>query len=157
MDLLPYLLPLDTGLAVDSLTMDGERHRVLVELQAIASSCPCPSCQTSATRIHSHYSRTVADIPWANLVVRLHLHVRTFFCDNAACLRKIFTERIPVLVEPSARRTVRFAQQQQQMGLELGGTASTPAGALERRLPQRHDALAGDHGTWLHRQARHGF
>jgi len=22
---------------------------------------------------------------------------------------------------------------------------------------ERHDALAGDHGTWLHRQARHGF
>jgi len=34
--------------------------------------------------------------------------VRKFFCDNPACTRKIFTERLPGLVARSARRTLRL-------------------------------------------------
>lgn len=148
MDLLPYLLPLNTGLCVETLTIDGETHLVTVELLSTASSSTCPLCQTPAARIHSHYSRTLADLPWADLVVSLHLHVRKFFCDNAACPRKVFTERIPTLVAPSARRTVRLAQHQQQLVLALGGNPSARLSAdlrcgtsrttflrLVRRLP----------------------
>ena len=42
---------------------------------------------------------------WA---VRLELHVRRFFCPNKACLRQIFTERLPSVVAPYARRTIRL-------------------------------------------------
>ncbi len=133
MDLLPYLLPLGTSLRVENLTVDGDTQQVTVAVQAIAASCPCPSCQTPAMRIHSHYGRTVADLPWADRVVRLLLHVRKFFCDNATCPRKIFTERLPALVAPSARHTVRLTQQQQQLGLALGGNPSTHlSGKLDR-------------------------
>lgn len=121
MDLLPDLLPLGTSLRVLELVVDAAAQEVTVELAAIAVTCPCPSCQEPASRIHSHYQRTVADLPWAELVVRLHLDVRKFFCDNTACRRKVFTERLPTLVAPSARRTVRLAAQQQQIGLALGG------------------------------------
>lgn len=96
----------------------------MVELLANASSYACPVCQMPAERIHSHYGRTVADLPWADFVVSLHLHVRTFFCDNATCPRKIFTERLPTVVAPSARRSVRLAQHQQELGLALGGNPS---------------------------------
>jgi transposase len=100
MDLLPDLLPLGTSLRVLDLVVDAAAQEVTVELAAIAVTCPCPSCQEPATRIHTHYQRTVADLPWAKLMVRLHLHVRKFFCDNAACQRKVFTERLPRLVAP---------------------------------------------------------
>lgn len=70
-------------------------------------------------------------MPWANLVVRLSLRVRKFFCDNPACRRKIFTERLPTLVAPSARRTLRLMHQQQQIGLALGGN---PGAQLSREL-----------------------
>lgn len=124
MDLLPYLLPLNTDLSVETLTIHRETNQIMVEVQANASSCACPLCQTPAERVHSQYCRTVADLPWAELVVHLSLHVRKFFCDNAACVRKVFTERLPGLVAPWARRSVRLMQQQQHLGLALGGNPS---------------------------------
>src|SRR5215211_5889498 len=131
MELLPCLLPLGTSLRVNDLAVDAEAQAVTVELEAIAPSCLCPSCQQPAERIHSHYRRTVADLPWASLIVSLYLHVRKFFCDNVACPRKVFTERLPYLVAPWARRTVRLTQQQQQLGLALGGN---PSARLRREL-----------------------
>lgn len=116
MDLLPYLLPLGAGLHINNLAIDTDAHVARVELEATARSCPCPSCQQPAVRIHSHYQRTVADMPWGHLVVKLHLLVRTFFCDNSACHRKCFTERLPALVAPSARRTARLTHQHEQLG-----------------------------------------
>jgi transposase len=91
MDLLSSLLPLGTSFRVEDLAVDAPAQQVTVELQAIATSRPCPSRQMPAERIHSHYQRTVADLPWAELVVRLRLYVRTFFCDNAACRCKVFS------------------------------------------------------------------
>ncbi len=131
MDLLPYLLPLGTSFQVNQLRIESDGQTVTVELEAITPDSPCPSCRLPAERIHSHYQRTVADLPWADLVVRLHLLVRKFFCDNSACERRIFTERLPDLVAPSARRTLRLMQQQQQLGLALGGN---PGARLSREL-----------------------
>jgi transposase len=37
--------------------------------------------------------------------VRLHLRVRTWFCRNRACRRRIFTARLPTSAAPWARRT----------------------------------------------------
>lgn len=78
-------------------------------------------CHLPTARIHGFYRRTVADLPWASIVVRCSLLVRTFFCDAATCPRTIFTERLPNLVAPWARRTLHLTKQQQQLGLALGG------------------------------------
>ena len=68
-------------------------------------SAPCPLCATPAWRIHSDYGRTLADLPWAQYRVRLQLRVRKWFCRNRACGRRIFTERLPTIAAPWARRT----------------------------------------------------
>lgn len=141
MDLLPYLLPLDTSFRVTGLVIDADTHEVVVELDAIAADCPCPCCHQLAERVHSHYWRSIVDLPWAALLVHLHLHVRTFFCDNSACPRKIFTERLPTLVAPSAKRTLRLAQQQQQLGLALGGNPSVRVSAELDRGASRNTLL----------------
>ena len=141
MDLLPHLLPLHASLRVESLTVDAAKKRVLVELQSIASLSPCPLCSTPAHRVHSHYMRTVADLPWADLGVCLQLQVRKFFCDNPACTRKIFTERLPTLVAPSAHRSVRLMRQQQHVGLALGGSAATRLGTKMDRGTSRNTIL----------------
>src|SRR6266540_5493395 len=98
MDLLPHLLPLGAELCITSLAVDDDAKQVTVDLQAVAPICPCPVCQAPARRTHSRYTRTVADLPWADRVVCLHLHVRKFFCDNPTCAQRIFTERLPALV-----------------------------------------------------------
>jgi transposase len=55
--------------------------------------------------------------------VRLQLRVRKFFCDQPACPRQIFTERLPTVAAPWARRTLRLAQLLFAYGIALGGEA----------------------------------
>jgi transposase len=58
-----------------------------------------------------------------NCAVHLQLHVRRFFCPNAECERQIFTERLPSVVEPYARRTTRLTDVFTLIGFALGGEA----------------------------------
>jgi transposase len=141
MDLLPYLLPLGDSLRVTGLVIDRDTQTVCVELETIESGCLCPCCQQRAERRHSRYWRRIADISWAEFVVRLHVHVRKFFCDNPACARMIFTERLPALVAPSARRTLRLAHQQQLLGLALGGNPSARVSTTLDRGASRNTFL----------------
>jgi transposase len=83
----------------------------------------CPRCHQSSTRIHSRYVRTVADLPWLGVAVRLELHTRRFFCRRPACPQQIFCERLPAVVAPYARRTQRLAHALQILGFALGGEA----------------------------------
>ena len=125
---------------------DGAALRLLME--AIQASAACPNCSQPSTRIHSHYQRQLADLPWAHVSVTIELRVRRFFCDNPACARQLFTERLPAIAAPWARRTQRLLNLQQKIGLAAGGSAGTalchdlgcPAGVdllldLLRRLP----------------------
>ena len=65
----------------------------------------------------------MADVPWGAYAVRLQLRVRKFFCDNPPCPRQIFTERLPAVVAPWARRTLRLAQHLSALGIAPGGQA----------------------------------
>src|SRR4029453_11952621 len=87
-----------------------------------------PLCATPARRIHSDYGRTLADLPWAQYRVYLQLRVRKWFCCNRACRPRIFTERLPTVAAPWARRTLRLAQRLGALGVALGGTAGVQLG-----------------------------
>ncbi len=63
----------------------------------------------------------VSDVPCGNRPVRLQLEVRKFFCRTAPCPRKIFTERLPDRVQPSARLTNRLRLALQAVGVATGG------------------------------------
>ncbi|GAC1350329.1 MAG: hypothetical protein NVSMB27_31790 [Ktedonobacteraceae bacterium] len=56
-------------------------------------------------------------------VVRLELHTRRFFCLNRDYTRQIFTERLPSVVAPYARRTMRLTEVFTLIGFALGGEA----------------------------------
>ena len=60
-----------------------------ITLAARASSrvASCPVCEKQSLRVHSRYTRTLADLPWQGIPVTLHLHVRRFFCDERTCHR----------------------------------------------------------------------
>ncbi len=87
-------------------------------------------CSRSSQRIHSRYQRTFADLPWATFQVRLEVQVRKFFCENEACERHIFTEPLPDVAQPWARRTLRLAESLLAVGVALGEQAGS-------RLTQR--------------------
>ena len=127
-ELVALLLPVAADLHLDALEIHTTDPTISLVATSIQATSNCPSCHQSATRVHSHYARTLADLPWADLAVRLHLRVRRFFCPTAGCSHRIFTERLPALVAPWARRSSRLAQQQGALGLDFGGEAAARAG-----------------------------
>jgi transposase len=103
--------------------MTIEEASVRVELTAAAATAACPGCAVPSPSVHSRYQRHLTDLPWGALAVHIHLMVRKFVCRNAACVRRIFTERLPHLVAPSARKTTRLVTLLQAIGIALGGQA----------------------------------
>ncbi len=117
------LLPAATNLHL--LEVQAAPTALTLVVATAASQVPCPLCQEVTARCHSHYQRTLADLPCATFAVRVHLSTRRFFCPNPACPRRIFTERLPGFAAPSARQTLRLRALWQQLGLVLGGEAGT--------------------------------
>src|SRR5215831_4298664 len=108
--------------------MDDTTAQITLRVQSTQTRAPCPLCATPARRIHSDYTRTLADLPWAQYRVFLQLRVRKWFCGNRACPRRIFTERLPTVAAPWARRTLRLAQRLVALGVALGGKAGVYLG-----------------------------
>jgi transposase len=122
------LLPDATVLRLEACEVDDITAQITLRVQSTQTRAPCPLCATPARRIHSDYGRTLADLPWAQYRVCLQLRVRKWFCRNRACRRRIFTERIPTVAAPWARRTLRLAQRLIALGRALGGNAGVQLG-----------------------------
>jgi len=115
------LLPSAWAVALEYVAETAET----IDLIVIATQphATCPDCGHSAQRCHSRYTRTLADLPWQGIPVRLLLRTRRFFCDRRECPRTIFTERLPALVRPYGRRTLRLAEAFHRLAAALGGEA----------------------------------
>jgi transposase len=113
------LLPLPVGLEIVAIeTVDD---RLQVQIVSTKEGPCCPLCGQKCTRVHSRYTRRVAEVPSGGFQVQLLLQVRKCFCENASCPRKIFTERITAFIKPWARMTTRLCQAIQAIGLATGG------------------------------------
>jgi transposase len=110
-----------SGLTVDRLLPTPD-HIILIT-RSNGDRAACPLCHQPSARVHSSYSRRLADLPWQGRILCLHLRVRRFRCTNRDCRRRIFAERL-ALTQPKARRTLRLREIQQQIGLALGGETS---------------------------------
>ena len=97
---------------------------ITLTLTSRSRPAPCPLCGRRARRTHSWYERALTDLPWGEHAVAVQLRVRKLFCDNAGCERCIFTERLPGVAAPWARKTARLSERLTAVGLALGGTAS---------------------------------
>lgn len=115
------------GISLDQLDVDPKT--VTIEAHVEASEAACPLCQTLSQRVHSHYTRTLHDVPCGIKALRLVVQVRRFFCENQDCPRKIFAERLPALTEVSARMTTRYRHGLAEVGFVLGGRAGAKMGA----------------------------
>ena len=122
------MLPDATLLRLEACDVDDTTAQITLRVQSTQTRAPCPLCATPARRIHSDYGRTLADLPWAQYRVCLQLRVRKWFCQNPRCRRRIFTERLPTVAAPWARRTLRLAQRLVALGVALGGTAGVHLG-----------------------------
>jgi hypothetical protein len=107
--------------------------------QATGTTRPYPDCGATSSRVHSHYTRRLTDLPWQGRAVRIELKARRFFCPATACSRQTFAERLPEFVAVSARTTARPQKAQQLIGQALGGEAgarlATPLGMSTSPAP----------------------
>lgn len=129
-DFLQRLLPDQAQMQLKQWSVDDTNQKLTLMVSTVQTVVRCPVCEQSTHRVHSRYERTLQDLPCTNYAVTLLLQVRKFFCVNAGCKRRIFTERLPAVTVPWARRTVRLAQHLVAIGLALGGAAG-------KRLSQR--------------------
>lgn len=83
----------------------------------------CPRCHRPSSRVHSYYTRQVADLPWHGVAVRLELRTRRFRCRNSLCTKRVFCERLPQVVSYYDRKTVRLDDALRLIGFLLGGEA----------------------------------
>ena len=130
-DLLPK------GLELESLSV-GTGH-VSICVGSGAKRYICPVCGHGSSKMHSHYSHTILDLPWHGICVTLKVRARRFFCDQPSCERKIFCERLPE-VAPLARKTSRLEEALLAIALELGGRAGARL-ALELGIVAARDTL----------------
>jgi len=137
------LFPDPTTLRLEACAVDDAAAQITLRVRSTQATAPCPLCTTPAQRIHSHYERTLADLPWAAYRVRLQLRVRKWFCGNRRCGRRIFTERLPTIAAPWARRTLRLAQRLVALGMALGGTAGVRLSSAWDLTVSRNTLLRG--------------
>ncbi len=128
------------GAAIQMTAANFTPEGIVVDLHSTAPTADCPTCKGTAHRIHSHYQRCLADLPLAQVPVRMHLHVRRFRCDTHDCRCTTFAEPVVGLAMPFARRTTRLRNEQRQIALEVGGE---PGARLARRqgMPVSPDSL----------------
>ena len=108
------------GLQLEGLNI--EAGKVTIFANSRESRARCPVCASGSSRVHTRYLRTVSDLPWHGICVKLEVHARRFFCDEPSCGRRIFCERLPEIAA-RARKTDRLEQALLAIALELGGRA----------------------------------
>jgi transposase len=102
-------------------SIEVREQTVIVHLHATAPTAACPHCGTAGSRVHSRYSRTIADVAFGVRHLELKLLVRKWICAEASCSRHIFAERFPELVQRYARMTNRLITALQAVGVIANG------------------------------------
>jgi transposase len=143
-DLCAHLLPPDDRITFQSLIIDEPRFILVAAM--LSANATCPDCRQPTHRIHGHYPRTLADLPWATAPIELRVIVRRFRCCTCTCRRQTFAQRLPSVAPLYARTTTRLATTQANTGLILGGAAGA-------RHLSRH-GLPGSRNTLLRRVRR---
>ena len=101
--MVPAVVQIPRSLTVEALRLDEAELTILAEATAGRWSVR----GEPAKRIHSRYVRMFADLPRVRLGVTLRVHVRTFFCDIAACHRRIVAGHLDGFAPAFASRTDR--------------------------------------------------
>lgn len=101
----------------------SELNSITMVVRSIQPKPRCPRCGQPSSSLHSHYTRTVADLPWHGVAIKLQLHTRKFRCHGELCMQKVFCERLPKVVAAYGRKTVRLNEALTLLSFALGGQA----------------------------------
>lgn len=97
--------------------------QVVLSIQSLKKSCPCPACGVPGNKLHCYYYRKVKDLPFFNNRVFFRIKARKWYCQNVACNRKIFTERFDHYFKRYKRTSDRLREKLLKIGILMGGNA----------------------------------
>ena len=129
---------------IDRIDRQSPRLTLQVQLDQVGASCP--ACGVRSARVHSHYHRSIGDVPCLGRQLVLRVRIRRFRCINAVCRKRTFAEHPSTIAQSRARHTDRLRTLHHAVALALGGNAGArmagtmaiPVGAttLLRRIRQ---------------------
>jgi hypothetical protein len=122
-------LPQFAATTVDSVELDGDLVRFRV--RAKSSDGACSGCGRRSSRVHARYQRQLADLPLGGRRVQVIAHIRRFRCVSPRCSQSTFSEQIPGLTTPFARRTPSLTEALVKVALSLAGR---PGSRLSAKL-----------------------
>lgn len=96
---------------------------LVIILQSKTRKATCPKCRMKSNRIHSHYWRTLQDLPLSQWSTVLRVQLVRFRCNYTNCDQKTFVEPLASCAQRYSRRTQRVRQLLTHIGFELGGQA----------------------------------
>jgi transposase len=105
--------------------------QVIVDAAVVAATADCPACGQPAEDVHSRYIRRIRDLPCCGRLLTIVVTARKFHCNNPACPRSIFCERLPRLARARARTTGPLTESHRAIGFAVGGE---PGARLAKRL-----------------------
>jgi transposase len=100
----------------------------------------CPLCGVETWRVHSRYTRQLAEEPILGHPVRLEMTVRRFLCAASPCPRRIFAEPLDGFAARHARTTESLARTHRAIAAALGGEAGARL-AAKTAVPTSPDTL----------------
>ena len=131
-------MPQFAAATVDSIEPGGDL--VTFRVRAKAGDAACPGCRRRSSRVHARYQRQLADLPLCGRQVRVVVHVRRFKCVNQRCAQATFSEQIPGLTTPFARRTPPLTEALADLPLALAGRPGSRL-AAKLAMPCCRDVL----------------
>jgi hypothetical protein len=120
---LGILLPHLAGVIVEEVAVAV--GLLLVMARARAPEAACPKCGTVSGRVHSRYSRRLADAAIGGRQVEILLAVRRFFCPAPGCRRRTFAGQVDGLTVRYARKTPLLAGMLGSIAVALTGRAGS--------------------------------
>ncbi len=107
---------------------------------AMAERGICLGCGKRSRRSHGWRHRRLQDYPAHGDAVIIELRIRRWRCTSENCSRRTFSDQVPTVAAPHARRTLRSAQIASHLGHATGGR---PAERLMRRfgMPVSDDTI----------------
>ncbi|MDF1600267.1 ISL3 family transposase [Mesorhizobium sp. YIM 152430] len=91
----------------------------------------CPDCGRRSRSRHGSYFRSLQDLPVQGKPVTVRLLLSRWRCLHRKCERRTFTDRLPTVAAPYARRTARVVEIVGLLGHSTGGR---PGERLMQRL-----------------------
>src|SRR5215213_2424477 len=133
-----HLLADPTSIRLEKITQHPSSLTLVV--RTTQPQAECPRCHRPSSRVHSYYTRTVADLPLHDVAVKLDLRTLRLRCRNSLCTKRVFWELLPRVVAAYGRKTVRMEQALEFIGFLLGGEAGSRA-ALKLAMATSPDTL----------------